>query len=200
MNVKYKACYDSGKIAEIKFVEMAESKGMKVEKTTDSVDIYEHIDFWIYYKGNKWSVDVKSTKRVTEHLDDNLHWIEMKNVKGDLGWIYGKADMIVFELIGYWLVVPRQQIVSFIEKYVSDELVDNKKNAIYKKYSRQQYGRNDIIALLKVQDLMFMADRIWKKTEKEFNDEIIKIQNKNNPIKEFDPLAVQDWMNLKEVE
>ena len=40
MNENYRACYEYGEKAELKFVNIAESKGMKVEKTTDSVDIH----------------------------------------------------------------------------------------------------------------------------------------------------------------
>jgi hypothetical protein len=43
--------------------------------------------------------DVKGIKRDTRHgnLNTKIVWTESKNVRGNPGWLYGKADYIAFE-------------------------------------------------------------------------------------------------------
>ena len=50
MNENYRACYEYGEKAELKFVNIAESKGMKMEKTDKNTDIYKHIDYIMLMK------------------------------------------------------------------------------------------------------------------------------------------------------
>ena len=178
MNENYQEYYESGDRAEEKFKDYLENvKNLKVQKATQNENIFSHIDYWFWdLKNNKRSVDVKTSDRVTRHLNDNIAWIEMRNVNGKKGWVYGDADFIAFELVCYWLVVPRKKIVDFIEKYVSDDFVEDKKDALYKKYTRKKYGRDDIITIVKIQDLMAMATCIWKKPENEFIENINRIK------------------------
>ena len=179
MNKNYQGCYESGDRAEEKFKNYLENvKKLKVQKSTQDENIFSHIDYWFWdLHDKKRSVDVKTSNRVTQHLNDNIAWIEMQNVNGKKGWVYGDADFIAIELECYWLIVPRKRIVDFIEKYVSDDFVEDKKDALYKKYTRKRYGRDDIITIIKIQDLMFMATRLWKKTEDEYLEYTDRIKN-----------------------
>ena len=179
MNKEYSECYKSGNKAEDKFKRyLQDIKQLKVVKSTEKENIYSHIDYWFWGTNDvKSSVDVKTSDRVTRHLNDNMAWIEIQNVNGKKGWVYGDAEFIAFELVCYWLLVPRKKIVDFIEKYVSDEFVEDKKDALYKKYTRKRYGRDDIITIVKIQDLMFMATRIWKKPEDEYLEYIDRVKN-----------------------
>ena len=178
MNKEYSECYKSGDKAEDKFKSyLQDIKKLKVVKSTEKENIFSHIDYWFWGTNDvKSSVDVKTSDRVTRHLNDNMAWIEIQNVNGKRGWVYGDAEFIAFELVCYWLLVPRKKIVDFIEKYVSDEFVEDKKDALYKKYTRKRYGRDDIITIVKIQDLMFMATRIWKKPEDEYLEYIDRIK------------------------
>ena len=178
MNQEYAECYKSGDKAEDKFKSYLQNiKKLKVEKATENENIFLHIDYWFWKTNNvNSSVDVKTSDRVTKHLNDNIAWIEIQNVNGKKGWVYGDAEFIVFELVCYWLIVPRKKIVDFIEKYVSDDFVEDKKDALYKKYTRKRYGRDDIITIVKIQDLMFMSTRIWKKPEDEYLEYIDRVK------------------------
>ena len=163
MNTKYEQCYNQGRNAEVRFSEIAESKGMIVEKTEESVDMFDHIDFMLYFDNQQLSVDVKRSKRVTEHHMDDLLWIELQNVNGDKGWLYGKADIIAFELVNYWMLVQRLDIVKYVERYITKEYVSDKKDALYKLYTRKKYGRNDILTRMETRYLKIMAYAMWSK-------------------------------------
>lgn len=65
-------------------------------------DMFNHIDLFYTIADKTYSFDVKSMKksnRKDSTVDDQIHWIELQNVRGNPGWIYGKADFIAFELM-----------------------------------------------------------------------------------------------------
>ena len=118
-------------------------------------DMNEHWDVCVRY-------DVKMVKRKNRSgdYDENIHWIEIKNVNGDKGWIYGEADFISFELEDYWVVVRRTDLIDFVHDKCKDKKYCTKPE-LYKLYSRN--GRKDLITLVKSIDLMYIAYEIFKK-------------------------------------
>lgn len=158
MNKRYAESYKYGRDAETRFKELAKKQGWSIRKSTESEDIYDHIDLFM---AKPMSVDVKSTKKIFTEKDDNYHWVEILNVKGKLGWLYGKSDMIAFETIKYWIFVPRMNLVKFIEKNISKEFVTDKKDALHKLYRRK--GRKDAVTLIKSMELMMLSESVWEK-------------------------------------
>ena len=180
MNKKYQNDYNYGYAAEDRFKKFVEEvKNMKVVKSTKEEDMYKHIDFWIQAKPDtkKITVDVKSSKKITMGMKDDFYWIELKNVQGNKGWLYGEADIIAFEFVNHWVLVDRCKIVKFVEKYIKDEIVENKQQALYKKYSR--VGRKDVLTLVRGQDLMSLEERIWIKIENDVLKNINTMSNKS---------------------
>jgi hypothetical protein len=59
-------------------------------------DMEEHWDVMSMHTGEKF--DVKGMKRRNRHEDpdETIHWVEVRSVTGELGWLYGEADWIVF--------------------------------------------------------------------------------------------------------
>lgn len=116
-------------------------------------DMYNHIDL-IYTKKNQITkFDIKSMKKVNRkdaEVNDQIHWIELQNVRGNPGWIYGKADYIAFELQNSWLIVKRTDIIDWIDKKVTDKTIGKSKD-FYKYY--QRWGRQDIVVKVKTADL-----------------------------------------------
>lgn len=118
----------------------------------------------------KWDVltkirfDVKSIKRISRHKpkDENFHWVELKNVNGEEGWLYGgRANFIVFETEDYWVVVLKTKLQEFIYGRIDRTFVDKPEDALYKLYSRKD--RNDMMTLAKTIDLMKIATVIIEK-------------------------------------
>ena len=83
----------TGRVAEVRFVRAALRLGFQVAKGSRKDDVQLHIDYWLSYgEDGLWGVDVKGN-----NLPEEI-WCEFKNVAGDPGWMYGKADIIAFDM------------------------------------------------------------------------------------------------------
>jgi len=78
--------------------------------------------------------------------------VEFKNVKGDNGWMYGKAEYIAFDMpeVGGFVMVRTQELARLCEKIVEPVFV-TKQEATRKYYQRE--GRQDVISRLELQDI-----------------------------------------------
>jgi len=141
-----------------KMVERAFSKVLSNYKdSTEEQDINEH---WDVSTDIKFDIKgLKKTKRSDENPNENIHWLEIKNVNGDSGWVYGKADYFVFETIDYWIIVDKSDLQEFIKKKIQKEWVTTA--TLYKLYRRKD--RKDVITLVKTIDLMYLASSIVDK-------------------------------------
>lgn len=145
-------------VAELRFRDVCLSRGFSVLKSDDLSDMHEHWDF----KVNNSLVDVKGLKRVSRNdksYSTHLTWVEFVNVRGNKGWLQCCADYIAFEQINYFLIVSRQDLLDYCNKYVVDEFVTSSKEAYYKKYSRK--NRQDIISLINLVKLKEHV-KTWK--------------------------------------
>ncbi len=125
-----------------------------------SQDINEHWDLKLEFK-----IDVKSLKKISRsdiETNEFYHFIELKNVLGKLGWLYGKADYFAFETNEYWILVSKAKLQDFISQKITKKYVSNVDESLYCLYTRN--GRKDVITMVKTIDLMFIADEIILKT------------------------------------
>jgi|TARA_E500000318_G_C3422437_1_gene157822 hypothetical protein len=132
-------------------------------------DIFEHWDmkgilFDVTDKSFKF--DVKGIKRDTRHgnLNTKIVWTESKNVRGNPGWLYGKADYIAFEKTDEFVVVDRVILLNFMRNKIEDndnELVSNPHDALYKIYQRN--GRKDKISKALMSDMESISEWIVNK-------------------------------------
>jgi hypothetical protein len=125
-------------------------------------DIHEHWDV-MDEMGVKY--DVKGMKKYqrkdSQPATDRLHWIEFLNVNGDHGWLYGQADVIVFETRKWWLLVNREDLVAFAEAATKDEIWANGKPKPYEFYRRKD--KKDKITILPTVDLLSIASQVLVK-------------------------------------
>jgi hypothetical protein len=127
------------------------------EWSTKEQDKMEHWDFKVNFK-----VDVKGLKkfrRSDKHPNENIHWIEIKNVFGHHGWLYGDADLFAFETNKYWIVVEKYKLQEWIAKNISKQMVSTPE--MYKLY--QRHGSKDIITLVSSHDLYYLSLEIIQK-------------------------------------
>lgn len=154
---------NEGRQAEKMFAMVAHSKGFEVKASTGMQDAGEHWDILMYDDIAEYRVDVKAQKRSYRYASDFLSrwlWIELQNVHGQNGWLYGKADLLAFEQPQSFLLVRRRDIVDFVDKYVNlKEVVDKPWKAKYKVYTR--VGRSDIITLIEKSKLPSWS--LWEK-------------------------------------
>ena len=77
----------------------------------------EHWDVQGMFKDRVYRFDVKGMKkknRWDNNFQDDIAWVEGTNVRGEPGWVKGKADYIVFERNKYWLLVDRQELFDHV--------------------------------------------------------------------------------------
>lgn len=149
--------YTNGKNKEIEFSQLVKSN----EFATKLQDINEHWD--VKWEGKK--VDVKSLKKINRNdtaPNQNWHWIEIQNVNGGKGWLFGDADCFAFELVNYWVLVNKENLKNFVKQFVIKEYANK---VPYKLYRRK--NRKDIMTLINSFDLCYLSEKIIKK--KSFN-------------------------------
>lgn len=115
----------------------------KARKATNDQDLFDHIDFF----DEEGSVDVKGN-----NLPEEI-WLEFKNVRGNAGWMYGRADWISFDLpeLGGFVTVLRKNLLEYALNVTDmSELVP--KHKAYKKLYRRK-DREDLITIVTINDL-----------------------------------------------
>lgn len=139
--------------------------GGNVEKSTKEEDIKLHVDFWwISEEGERYGIDVKGKrkeKRSDTNVSSKINWIEIQNVNGKEGWIYGKSSYIVFIVDDYALYVPRKKLVDLVENKVKNkQILKEMPSETYVPYQRKD--RKDIIVKIPNDDLIKISKHIIK--------------------------------------
>ncbi len=115
-------------------------------KASMSEDIFMHVDYWHGDIG----VDVKGN-----NLPDEI-WVELKNVKGHPGWVFGEATYIAFDMpeVGGFVVVEREELKDYCRDNINYDGLVSKAEAYKRCYSRKD--RDDLITMLVLKDLQGM--------------------------------------------
>lgn len=114
-----------------------------IEPSSLNEDKFKHVDFWHGEDG----VDVKGN-----NFPEAI-WIEFKNVQGKLGWLFGEARWIAFdvpELTGF-VRVERQDLADWCKHNVEYQNIVSKGDCYRKGYTRS--GRSDLITKVCLADL-----------------------------------------------
>jgi hypothetical protein len=160
-----KQCAIQGNQAEEAFKEILLSRGFKV-RDADGVEQRNHVDLISTENNKNVRYDVKARKKVSrsdEVYQDELVWVELLNVRGDLGWVYGSSDYLVFEREKDFIVVSREKLADFIQKTCNfRKEAQHSSDALYCKYQRK--GRKDLITLIKNSDIESIAKEVIMKT------------------------------------
>jgi hypothetical protein len=145
-----------GQNAESSFVTAIQKGGSKITESSRQ-EQFKHIDFYIETSDNlKFSVEVKSRKKVKrkdDSVNDELLWIEFKNVAGKRGWLYGAADLIAFERENDFVMVNRKLLARLCERLCDlTKLNVDVAMPLYTGYQRR--GRQDLLSLIKMSDIL----------------------------------------------
>lgn len=142
---------EQGDKAEDLFIKALKNENIEYRKASTREDMFDHIDF--YAKGSKGfrGFDVKAYKGTTK---EGKLLIEFRNVKGDEGWIKGKADFIAFDMGDRFMCVPREELLTLAERLCDlTDKVHRVGDALYKGYTRERWNRFDLITLIKISDV-----------------------------------------------
>ena len=78
--------------------------------------------------------------------------MEFKNVRGNSGSLWGKADYIAFEQKEYFLICKRTDLINWLKgKIINKTFVNYSKDAMYRYY--QRIGRQDVITMVRIKDI-----------------------------------------------
>lgn len=160
--------YGSGNVlvtankSEDNLIKCSDTLGLEfVRHANKSEDMNEHWDllfknqcFSINYN-SEIKIDVKSQRKEKRggKLLKDYFIIEWKNVSGNDGWIYGKADCITYEYDGYFYIFNREELLDISHRLINfDKRVGTfleSKNCIY-----QRKNRNDQMSLVSISGLL----------------------------------------------
>lgn len=151
-------CYEIGQRAEQRFAELLNNPLF----STPEEDMTQHWD--VEAGGKRYDVKaMKKWRRDDPDPTDRIHYVELRNVHGELGWLYGEADYIAFETRRYWLVVDRKFLMAYVEGATQKNL-RSQKPEVYKLYQRE--GRKDLMTLVPTVDLLAISEATIKKPNK----------------------------------
>jgi hypothetical protein len=154
-----------GNKAENIFILIAVKQGWRISASSNRENIDEHWDFLIEKDEQNFKVEVKSGKRIQRNDSDsqnNFTWVELRNVRGRVGWLFGKADLIAFEKEKTFIFVKRLDLLAVVNQKVNlVAKAKSAKDALYKIYTRE--GRKDKLTLLPASDIDPIKFMEWKK-------------------------------------
>ena len=136
------------------FIEAAPKEWLFLRKANANEDMNEHWDVKFLIDGIETLIDVKAHKAEYRNgpLLKDWFWVEFVNVRGNTGWVHGKADYIAFEYNDEFLVYNRVGIAATCLMIVDlDTVVDKASKACNVGYRR--FGRKDLISKIKISDL-----------------------------------------------
>jgi len=160
-----KDCLEVGQKAEDIFAKIAAERGWEVKSATAAENIDDHFDYRIKQNKEIYKVEVKGIKRIGRadaNPQEELVWIELHGVRiRDAGWLFGKADLIAFQMNASFRIVKRLELVALVCKLIDyKSKVNSPKDALYKTYSRA--GRSDILTMLRYDDLKGIVWAEWE--------------------------------------
>ena len=149
-----------GQGVEAMFAKLLNEKAIEA-RAADLKEQFSHVD----YVTDFGKIDVKARKRVARKdsdVQDDLVWLEFKNVQGKIGWVYGKADWIAFERLLDFVLVKRADLALMGEKLCDlGDRVSVGRDALYKGYQRS--GRKDLLSIVKMSDVLKLYHQLWTK-------------------------------------
>ena len=122
---------------------------------TEDENINDHIDFKCSKLGG---IDVKAKK---QSFDEGLIWIEFKNVAGDNGWLYGRANYIAFEWDDHFRLVRLIDLqVKVHDLTKKAKYVNHKSKALYNYYDRSKWGNKDLLTQVTAMDIWWITEHV----------------------------------------
>jgi hypothetical protein len=115
---------------------------------------------------DNYKIDVKAQPLGKQ--SHSYRWVELQNVRGDKGWVFGTADYIAFEYDEYWVMVPRTRLVDLCGSKLDTSPMEGRdwsgNPQPYRLHQRE--GRKDQVMMVPVVDLCWIGTIIQKPKQK----------------------------------
>lgn len=153
--------WNRGQAVESDFSKLLKKRDPDFKKASRS-DQFKHIDYHTFFG----TIDVKAMKKLSRsanNTQEDLIWLEFKNVQGKVGWLCGNTDVIAFERKDDFVLVNRGALLDWAEQKCDlNRRVSYSGDALYKGYQRK--GRKDLISIVKMRDITDQVPhRVWSK-------------------------------------
>ncbi len=113
-------------------------------------------------RADGYRFDVKAQPKGQQ--SHSYRWVELQNVRGAIGWLYGKSDYIAFEYGDYWILVPTSRLQRLVETKLDTTPMEGRdwsgNPQPYKIHKRD--GRDDQVMMVPVVDLCWIGTIIKK--------------------------------------
>jgi len=126
---------------------------------TDDQNKFEHWD--IEVNGIKYDVKDEKVLGKLNAISQEYVLLEIKNIHGYDGWLFGKADSIAFKYYDSFLISPRLKLIEYNKLNTKKILVKNIDDAIHKLYRRVKNDRLDLITIAPVDDILKFSYQIY---------------------------------------
>lgn len=136
------------------------------KRSNKNDDTKRHIDFyWNSPKKGILAIDAKGLRkrsRKDKEYDDTIQWIEMKNVHGNDGWVYGDSDYVAFRTKKDIIFVQTKKIKEYGENICDGKEIlygrKNKPSDCYKPYCRDK--NKEVIFMCPTSDMVDLSSFI----------------------------------------
>lgn len=139
-----------GTAAEQRFFDICGRRSYTIRPASSYENRVKHFDFEV--QGFKVEVKAMKAPRRGQAPDPNMIYVELRNVSGGTGWLYGEADIIAFEQPRGFLMVHRRELVRFVEQMRLRCRMSHVSGVYHTMYSRA--NRDDLVMVLHKNDLM----------------------------------------------
>ena len=157
------------------FRKKVEARGWIYKKSTSNEDMYDHVDCHVSILDDKKRIvrqiriDLKGKKYTNQANEGNeserCQYIEFMNVRGNKGWLLGKAHYIVIEGDEKFYFVERSDMIKFSEELfkvnlnqsvekIEEDLSTHmwaSRPTFHKLYRRK--NRRDLVTLISIEDV-----------------------------------------------
>ena len=149
-----------GVAAERYFYDICRGRRYAVRPATSYENRVEHFDFEV--QGMRIEVKAMKAPRRGMRPDPNIIYVELRNVDGGRGWLYGSADYIAFEQRGGFLMVQRRELVRLAEHMAVRCRKARVSGVYHTLYSRA--NRADLVLVLHIDDVLRMRNTWFLRT------------------------------------
>lgn len=159
ISAQYKDQMEKGLQVENDFINLMNNLGYITLRATKWENIRLHIDmkYWDDDLNKYVSVDVKDRKAFNrgDAAQDQYILLELMNVQGNRGWIYGQSDYIAFRTQDDWMMVPTKELRKYATRYENQPI---KQSSRYKKphIKYRRYQRQDCFVYVPVEDIILL--------------------------------------------
>lgn len=151
-----------GQTAEDLFYNHFINKNKKIRTATNNENRRRHYDFVVFEEslGRFIRIEVKSIKarKRGQQPDPSIVYLEVHNIDGHPGWIYGESDYIAFQTPTGFMMVNRMRLVEKVKHFYDKLPYVTESGLDYTLYGR--FNRMDLVMVLPFSEIAVIEDKI----------------------------------------